>query len=67
VRFPSEFVSAEMISLIVRNGRGRVGMGSKVVQFGDSIVRARWHDIPLAESILNGIKVGKIAKLLRTS
>jgi hypothetical protein len=54
VRFPGEFVSAEMIFLIVRNICRRVGVGSKVVQFGDSIVRALGHDFLLAiNSYLN--------------
>jgi hypothetical protein len=67
VRFSGEFVSAEMISFIVRNSCGCVGVGSKVVQFGDSIVRALWHGFLLANRFLSESKVGNVAKIFRTS
>ena len=37
-----------MISLAVSRGGRGVGMGSKVMEFCGSIVRALWHDVSLA-------------------
>jgi hypothetical protein len=43
VRLFGQLVSREMISFAVGGCRGRVGMGGKVMELGDSIVRALWH------------------------
>jgi hypothetical protein len=45
VRLFAEFVSGWMISLAVSCGGRGVGMGSKVMEFCGSIVRALWHDL----------------------
>src|SRR5260370_35919715 len=47
VRLSAEFASGQMSSLVVGNGRGGVGMGRKVVELCDPVVRARWHDLSL--------------------
>jgi hypothetical protein len=47
VRLHGQFVSRQMISFAVRGCRGKVGMGGKVMQLGDSIVRALWHGLLL--------------------
>jgi hypothetical protein len=43
VRLLGQLVSSEMISFTVGGCRGRVGMGCKVMELGDSVVRALWH------------------------
>jgi hypothetical protein len=43
MRLHGQLMSSEMISLAVGRCRGRVGMGGKVMELGDSIVRALWH------------------------
>jgi hypothetical protein len=43
VRLLGQLVSSEMISFAMGGCRGRVGMGGKVMEFGDSIVRALRH------------------------
>jgi len=40
VRLFAEFVGREVVSLAVRDGSSRVGVGSKVVQFCNSIMCA---------------------------
>ena len=42
-----------MISLAVSRGGRGVGMGSKVMEFCGSIVRALWHDVPPASWMLS--------------
>jgi hypothetical protein len=59
VRLPAEFVSGEVILLVMGDGRDRVGVGSKVVQLCDSIVRTLWHSflgcgLDLATACLHG-------------
>lgn len=49
MRLFSEFVGTEMISFTVRNCGGGMRMGRKVVEFRDSVVRALWHDVLLAD------------------
>ena len=44
VRLFGEFVGREVVSLAVGHCGGRVGMGSKVVQFCNSIMCALWHE-----------------------
>jgi hypothetical protein len=39
-----EFVSGQMVPFAVGDGRSGVGMGGKVVELCESIVRALWHD-----------------------
>jgi hypothetical protein len=43
VRLHGQLVSSEVISFTVGGCRGKVGMGCKVMELGDSIVRALWH------------------------
>jgi hypothetical protein len=52
VRLFAEFVSGKMISLAVSRGGRGVGMGSKVMEFCGSIVRALWHDLSPASWML---------------
>jgi len=40
-----EFVSRHVVSLAVGNRRSGVGVGSKVMQFCDSIMCALWHEV----------------------
>jgi alpha-galactosidase len=47
VRLYGQLVSSEMISFTVGGCRCKVGMGRKVMQLGDSIVRALWHGLLL--------------------
>jgi hypothetical protein len=47
VRLHGQLVSSEMISFAVGSCRGKVGMGGKVMELGDSIVRALWHSLLL--------------------
>ena len=44
-----QFVSSQMVSLAMGNRRGGVGVGCKVMEFGDSFVRALWHGILLGK------------------
>jgi hypothetical protein len=48
VSLSAEFVSGQMISLAVSNGRGGVGVGRKIMEFCESIVRALGHGLLLA-------------------
>jgi hypothetical protein len=59
----SEFVGAEMVSLTVCDRGGGVGMGRKIVEFGDSIVRALWHYVLLADRFLAESRPSKVAKI----
>ena len=43
VRLLGQLMSSKVVSFAVGGCRGKMGMGSKVMQFGDSIVRALWH------------------------
>jgi hypothetical protein len=43
VRLHGQFVRSEMISFTVGGCCGKVSVGSKVMELGDSIVRALWH------------------------
>jgi len=43
MRLFGEFMSGSMISLAMSHGGGGMGVGRKVVEFCDSIVRALWH------------------------
>jgi hypothetical protein len=43
VRLHRQLMSSEMVSFAMSGCRGRVGMGGKAMEFGDSIVRALWH------------------------
>ena len=45
VRPLAELMSCQMISFAVSGSSGGVGMGGKVVEFGDSIVRALRHGV----------------------
>jgi hypothetical protein len=45
VRLFGEFVGREVVSLVVCDCGGSVGMGSKVVQFCHSIMCALWHEV----------------------
>jgi hypothetical protein len=45
VRLHGQLVSSEMISFAVGSCRGKVGMCGKVMELGDSIVRALWHSL----------------------
>jgi hypothetical protein len=47
VRLHGQLVSSEVISFAVGGCRGKVGMGGKVMELGDSIVRALWHGLLL--------------------
>lgn len=47
VRLLGQLVRSEMISFTVGGCRGYVGMGCKVMELGDSIVRALWHGLLL--------------------
>jgi hypothetical protein len=49
VRLHGQLVSSEVISFAVGGCRGKVGMGGKVMELGDSIVRALWHGQTLLE------------------
>jgi hypothetical protein len=42
-----KFVSRQVIALAVGDGRRRVGVGRKIVQFSESIVWALGHDVLL--------------------
>src|SRR5271170_3787593 len=52
VRLHRQLVSSEMIPFTVGGCRGRVGMGGKVMELGDSIVRALWHGLLLILSMV---------------
>lgn len=41
-----------MISFVMSSGRSGVGVGCKVVEFGDSMVRALWHGVLLTSWML---------------
>ncbi|MHB8216118.1 MAG: hypothetical protein ACYDDS_08575 [Candidatus Sulfotelmatobacter sp.] len=45
VRLLAELMSGQMISFAVSGSSGGVGMGGKVVEFGNSIVRALRHGV----------------------
>jgi hypothetical protein len=63
VRLHGQLVSSEMISFTVRGCRGRVGMGGKVMELGDSIVRALWHGLLLVPSMFESShQIGSRAK-----
>jgi hypothetical protein len=47
MRLLAQLMRREMISFAVRGGRRGVGVGSQIVQFCDSIMRALWHSILL--------------------
>jgi hypothetical protein len=47
VRLHGQLVRTEMISFTVGGCRGKVGMGGKVMELGNSIVRALWHGLLL--------------------
>jgi hypothetical protein len=64
VSLPAEFVSGQMISLAVSNGRGGVGVGRKVVEFCESIVRALGHGLLLPFKHQVTIFRSQAAKLL---
>lgn len=49
----AEFVSGQVISLAVSDGSGGVGVGRKVMEFCNSIVRALGHGVLLGLQILN--------------
>jgi hypothetical protein len=59
VRLFAEFVSGEMISLAVGDGRGRVGVGRKAVEFCGSIVRALWHGVLLTSWMLLSVNAAR--------
>src|ERR1700684_2195729 len=48
MRLHGQFVRSEVISFAVGGCRGKVGMGCKVMELGDSIVRALWHSLLLS-------------------
>lgn len=52
MRLPGKLASAEMISLAVGDRCGGMRVRCKVVEFGDSIMRALWHDVLLADRFL---------------
>ena len=45
MRFFGEFVRGHVISFAVRDSSRGMGMGSKVVELCDSIVRTLWHGV----------------------
>jgi hypothetical protein len=47
VRLHGQLVRTEVISFTVGGCRGKVGMGGKVMELGNSIVRALWHGLLL--------------------
>jgi hypothetical protein len=49
--FPAEFVSGKMVRFAVRCRGARMGVGSQIVKFGDSIVRALGHCVLLGRSM----------------
>ena len=51
VRLLGEFVRGHVISFTVRDSSRGVGMGSKVVELCDSIVRTLWHGVLLADGM----------------
>lgn len=53
MRLLAEFVSGQMISFAVGYGSGGVGVGRKIVEFCDSIVRALGHGVLLGLQTLN--------------
>ena len=58
-----QFVGSEMISFTVGGCRGKVGMGGKVMELGDSIVRALWHGLLLVPSMFESShQIGSRAK-----
>ncbi len=46
-----QFVSGQVISLLMGNCCGSMGMFRQVVKFRDSIVRTLWHGVLLAGSM----------------
>jgi hypothetical protein len=52
VRLHGQLVRTEMISFAVGGCRGKVGMGGKVMELGNSIVRALWHGLLLILSMV---------------
>jgi hypothetical protein len=47
VCLPGEFMSVQVVSFAVGGGRCSMSVGSKVMQFSNSIVRALWHCVLL--------------------
>jgi hypothetical protein len=47
VRLPGEFMSGSMITFVVGDRGGSVGVDRKVVELGGSIVGALWHSVIL--------------------
>jgi hypothetical protein len=47
MRLRGQLVRSKMISFTVGGCRGKVGMSGKVMELGDSIVRALWHSLLL--------------------
>jgi hypothetical protein len=63
VRLHGQLVSSEMISFTVRGCRRTVGMGGKVMELGDSIVRALWHGLLLVPWMFeSSYQIGSRAK-----
>jgi hypothetical protein len=63
VRLHGQLVSSEMISFAVGGCRGRMGMGCKVMELGDSIVCALWHGLLLFPSMFElSYQIGSRAK-----
>ncbi len=48
MRLFAEFVRGHMISFTVRDSGRGMGVGGKVVEFCDSIVRTLWHGVLLS-------------------